>query len=498
MSSGLMSLVAALGILAVAAVVFARPGREPGAWPLAALCAIGFAWHLGDFLFATAELREARVLSAVGAALIVPTFVQFLRTVLGRPIGAGVVALHVIGGLFALVTAGGAWSGALYEVVISPTWSIAYVVVFIPPSAVAIFAVARSALGPAAPERVRARGLFLGASVGLLGGLTDLAMQSGLTLPALGAVGSIASALFFAWVLDTGVEADRALPTRSALLVVATTAAAAYVTASVASLEGGRVEAVAAAGGGTALVGLAVFRYAAARMEREALRMRSLALLGTFAAEVAHEVRNPLAAIRGEIDLAALDLPEGSAVRDALARIDREVERLDRIVTDYHALARDRSQHAERAEIGELLREMVRLYRHLVPQDVTFRLEVPDSPITVTADPPRLRQAILNLMRNSVAAMPEGGTLTLRATPCEVSGSSERRVRIEVVDTGRGISARERKRVLEPFHTTRPDGSGLGLAIVERIAREHGGSLELRSEIGRGSVFSLTIPMEAP
>jgi two-component system sensor histidine kinase HydH len=112
--------------------------------------------------------------------------------------------------------------------------------------------------------------------------------------------------------------------------------------------------------------------------------------------------------------------------------------------------------------------------------------------LTVQGDPQRLRQVLTNLVDNAANASRPGGDITLRAT-----ATADRRVAIEIEDRGRGITADDLPRIFEPFFTTRPDGTGLGLAIVYKVIRAHGGDIKVRSTVGSGSTFTITLPASA-
>jgi signal transduction histidine kinase len=312
-------------------------------------------------------------------------------------------------------------------------------------------------------------------------------------VPAAGAVGTIAGVLALAWTLDSGADADRTLPTRSALLAVAVTACAVLLALALTEIAPLGTRTIAVGGAGIALLGLVAFRLGAGRLEREALRMRSLALLGTLSAELAHEVRNPLAAIRGEVQRLAADIPPDAPpdLASTLRRIDREIDRLDQVVREYGALARGRSVRNEKVDLSAELRELLALHRRAVPRNVELREELPDGLPKLRADADRLRAVVLNLVRNALLAMPEGGTLTVRTR------LQDRILVVEVVDTGVGIAPEDRRRVFEPLYSTRERGTGLGLAIARRIAEEHGGAIELDSALGRGSTFRVLLPLDA-
>lgn len=496
-AAGPTSLVPSLASLAIALLVLRRPDL-PARRPMLGLCLCLAAWHGSDFGAWSTGARDFRLGSAVASAALVPFLVDVLTAGVGRARGLLHRALAAVTIAFVGLTLAGFVSADVRRFVHSPAWAGAYLAILLPPMLWAIAVVAQVARRETGPAGSRARGLLAGAVLGVAGGLADLGSMASRAIPAAGAVGTIAGVLALAWTLDSGADADRSLPTRSALLAVAVTACAALLALALTEVAplGGR--AIAVGGAGIALLGLAAFRLGAGRLEREALRMRSLALLGTLSAELAHEVRNPLAAIRGEVQRLAADIPPDAPedLGAALQRIDREVDRLDQVVRDYGALARGRSVRNEKVDVSVELRELLALHRRAVPRNVELAEELAPGLPRLRADADRLRAVVLNLVRNALLAMPEGGVLTVR-TRCE-EAQGRRRIVIEVVDTGVGIAARDRRRIFEPLFTTRERGTGLGLTIARRIAEEHGGGIELDSTPGQGSTFRVVLPLDEP
>lgn len=489
------SLVPALASLAVALVVLRRDDL-PGRLPMLGLCSALALWHASDFGLAVWHARSLRISSAIASAALVPFLVHFLGVAVGKPFSAWQRALYAATALFALGTATAFFVGASRRFVHSPAWAALHLVLFLPPMVWSIGTVARTARTASGPLRARAMGIAAGAVLGVVGGLTDLASMAWRGFPALGGIGTSAGVLALAWSMDAGADSVRALPTRSALLAVTITSCAALLALTLPEVAALPPGAVAVGGAGIALLGLVAFRLGASRLEREALRMRSLALLGTFAAELAHEVRNPLAAIRGEVQRLAGDIPEGAPadLAESLLRIDHEVDRLDQVVGDYGALARAKSVKNEKLDLSLEVRELLALHRRAVPAGIELREELAGDLPRLRGDGDRLRGAILNLVRNAIAAMPSGGTLIVR-TACR-QASTGAQIVVEVADTGVGIGPRDIARIFEPLFTTRERGTGLGLSISRRIAEEHGGTIEVASEKGRGSTFRVVLPVQ--
>ncbi|MFP4055854.1 MAG: two-component system sensor histidine kinase NtrB [Candidatus Brocadiia bacterium] len=229
-------------------------------------------------------------------------------------------------------------------------------------------------------------------------------------------------------------------------------------------------------------------------------RADKLAALGHMASQLAHEIRNPLNGIEGFASLLVRDLEAGSKLRQFARKIQAGARSLNRTVT--HMLefsqpcALEVRPISARAVLEEALSFVEEECRHQGLRGVAFRRDFSPRADRLVADPDQLRQAAMNLLLNAVQALGEGGGEVRLAT--RACGQPPDRVQIRIQDTGPGIPDEVRSKIFDPFFTTKSTGSGLGLAIVRRIARLHGGSLELDSEDGQGTTAVLTLPRQAP
>jgi len=227
-------------------------------------------------------------------------------------------------------------------------------------------------------------------------------------------------------------------------------------------------------------------------LEETSRRQDRLAAIGRMAASIAHEIRNPLAAMRGSIQMLRADMEGESSQTELMEIILRESDRLNRIISDFLSYARPRSIIQSKVDVGELLRQTFTLLRHSaeIGESQIIEEEVPASPVLIDADSEQLRQVFWNLARNALHAMPTGGTL--RAT---VQRQSHNRLRIAFSDTGRGMSPEQVEHLFEPFSST-TGGTGLGLSIVYQIIREHGGTINVSSRAGQGTTITIELPSE--
>src|SRR5205807_8689423 len=216
------------------------------------------------------------------------------------------------------------------------------------------------------------------------------------------------------------------------------------------------------------------------------LRSERLAAIGRIAAQITHEIRNPLSSI----SLNAEELGERAPqARELCEAIVREVDRLTAITEEYLRFARLPKPQMQRADLNDTVRDLLDFVRpELQAAGVSLELSLSPELPRVHADVAQLRQLLLNLIRNAREAMPGGGRLRV------ATRGGEGAVEIEVRDTGPGIDPARLQRIFDPFFTTKERGTGLGLAMAQEIAQEHGGQLTCESTAGAGTAFTLRLP----
>jgi two-component system sensor histidine kinase PilS (NtrC family) len=227
-------------------------------------------------------------------------------------------------------------------------------------------------------------------------------------------------------------------------------------------------------------------------LEETSRRQDRLAAVGRVAAGIAHEIRNPLAAMRGSIQVLHSEMNGDPAQAELMEIVLRESDRLNHIITDFLTYARPRPVSLADTDLREPLRETFTLLRHSpeTSDRHTIEEDFPDEPVRVQADASGLRQVFWNLARNALAAMPAGGTLRVELGRATNSG----RVRITFTDTGQGMSPEQVERLFEPFSSSTTGGTGLGLSIVYQIIRDHGGTINVRSREGDGTTIIIELP----
>lgn len=241
-----------------------------------------------------------------------------------------------------------------------------------------------------------------------------------------------------------------------------------------------------------------------ARIEREQvlrdqlLQSQKLDALGHLAGGIAHDFNNLLTVLRGSVELALADVSSESPAATELRVAQETTIRAAALVRQLLAFGRQRASTRAAIDVGTLIRGAEPLWRRLLPASIALAIDVPSVPLLVWADPGQLEQVVVNLLVNARDAMPSGGEIRVRAT----LRRSERPavVCLEVSDTGEGIAPSLLERVFDPFFTTKPVGSGtgLGLAVVYGIVSSHEGTVQVESELGRGTTIRVALPMATP
>jgi two-component system sensor histidine kinase PilS (NtrC family) len=231
------------------------------------------------------------------------------------------------------------------------------------------------------------------------------------------------------------------------------------------------------------------------RMEAQMRHADRLAAVGRLAAGLAHEVRNPIASIRGSVEVLRQNLKPQGADRRLMDIVLRESDRLDNTIAEFLEFSRPRQLQPARADVTQMVDEVLLLLGQQAGAQVRIVKEYPDGTVKAYVDGAQLRQALWNLCRNACDARPQGGTLRVvarlgRAAPPE--GRSH--VVIAVEDTGPGVSPQHLPHLFEPFYTTKPDGTGLGLAIVHRIIQDHEGEIRVETAESGGARFVVAFP----
>jgi PAS domain S-box-containing protein len=224
-------------------------------------------------------------------------------------------------------------------------------------------------------------------------------------------------------------------------------------------------------------------------------RLESLASLTNLAATVAHEIKNPLGSISIYVQLVRKSLVQHGCADDAQLRkylgiVDEEIERLNKIVVDFLFAVRPLKFEFAPLDINTLLRALAEfLSEELSRTHIAMTLDLCDNVPLIQGDERFLRQMLINLVKNAMAAMPDGGSIHM-STKC-----ADDNIHISVDDTGVGIPEDMIHKIFEPYFTTKVDGTGLGLTMAYKVVKEHGGDIRVQSESGKGTCFTITLPV---
>lgn len=491
-----VTLIACGGQLALFLLAIWRGARSPLGMPMALLSLSLFSWHFCSLAFAFSKKEEWRWLALAAAPIISAVAMHLVLSFVGRRralswlmfLHYGVFGAFSVNSLLAFVIP------AERDFVGSPPWA-ALLTALMSPTLVLVVTFLRihqkNAVDPS--EQARARLLLMAFLLLAMLATTELANLVGFYAPHLGSVGSLFSNLLLSLVVLRLRLFGRDLSTTTALSAAAMAALALLVYLAVFGFLATDASLLTVGTASVTLALLALSRrvWVARTVHRE--RVERLATLGRFSAQMAHDLKNPLAALKGAAQYLKEEHAQGRSLADKGDFIDLIVDQIDRIhrvVEQYQRLGRVEPV-LQPIKVNELVRSVLALQRFASSSTVRVNTELADNLPECSLDRDLIAGALENLVRNAFEAMPRGGAVTVRTTL--VDDVSER-VAISVEDTGEGMDARTRERALDDFYTTKPTGSGMGLAFVRRVVEAHGGSLSLNSKEGQGTTVQLVFP----
>jgi PAS domain S-box-containing protein len=226
------------------------------------------------------------------------------------------------------------------------------------------------------------------------------------------------------------------------------------------------------------------------RMEEEFRRMGELAAVGQLAASIAHELRNPLSSIKGAAQFLQKEYEDHASIVEFLSIIIEEVNGLNKLTTEFLDFARPVRLELKPVSLNKLVEKTLQLMSvHITDNNVVVKEMLSRCLPSIQADAEQLEQVFKNIVINALQAMPEGGLLTVETGPTASGGAY-----MSVTDSGIDIPADKIERIFQPFVTTKTKGTGLGLSVVHKIVENHGGKIEVTSEVGKGSTFRVFMP----
>lgn len=484
----LISAAACAGYLAFALVLWLRRDQGNIALPLALLFLDTFAWTFAETAYGLTGLREWHWIDHAFSSWMPALMVQVIAGFVGRarPLRRTLVGLYVAGACVASVAAFGEWWWWLL---------LGYGLGSMGLCCVLLVQHGRRVTERA--ERRRTLALLVAVLVGTLLSSTDLWVDLLPVLPRLSRVGMLATLSLVAVCVMRLRLLGRDVP---ALLVIYASLSGALLSAVCLLL----VQALPAHGSMLALlllallaVGLAAWRELSRSRAAAAERVQKLVELGRFSEQLAHDLRNPLAALKGAVQYLLVERQRGRSLdgqEDFLRLMLEQVERTSNVVEKYQRIASVEPIKAS-TSLNELVQSVLGMQRFASTGDVSVEAKLEPSLPACELDAELVRTTLENLLRNAFDAMPNGGHITVE-TALAVDGGGTTGVALSVIDDGQGMDARILERATDQFFTTKATGSGLGLAFVDRVARAHQGHLELSSEVGRGTTVRLWMPLE--
>ncbi len=228
------------------------------------------------------------------------------------------------------------------------------------------------------------------------------------------------------------------------------------------------------------------------KIEEKMEQIDRLTSLGELAAGLAHEIRNPLAGMKTSSQVLIKRLKENESAVAFLEKINSEIDRMNKLITDILNFAKPREPRFEITEVSSLLAESVSLMEeHIKRSHITIRNRLPKEKHRVMVDRSQFKQILINLFMNAVKAMSSGGKLLIFGRPSR----DGRSFNIVIADTGKGIPVEIQERIFDPFFTTDSDGTGLGLSVVKRLVMQNNGEIRVSSRVGRGTRFVINLPL---
>ncbi len=488
------SLAACAGLLALAGIALARVGRSPLALPLSLLSITLATWNFSGFAMERSGDAGWRLVGYAAGLMTVPCTLHFILAFVGRRRRSAwaMFGSYAVFSALGMAMLAGLGAPALAERLLTARFGLTVTALVTPPLGTGFALLVVHLRRTHQPdERARAGLVLLGLTLLVALLFTELAAELGLLVPRLGNIGTLLGLPVMATVaLRFELFGRDAGAPRMALhaMVVAGVGVLAYL--AVFRLFAGQAGTLVFCTTAVTFGLVAATRRGVTAFVTRSERMERLATLGRFSAQMAHDLKNPIAAMKGAAQYLKEEHARGQpwdGHGEFLDLLLEQVERLDRVVDTYQRLARVEPLPRP-VDLNRLVEGVLSLQSFASPGQVSIVREPTPGLPPCAGDEDLLANALENLVRNAFEAMSKGGTLTVR-TLRDGAG-----VALEVEDTGEGMDARTRERAFDDFYTTKATGSGLGLAFVRRVVEAHGGEVSLTSREGHGTVVRMRLP----
>jgi two-component system, NtrC family, sensor histidine kinase HydH len=482
-----LALFASVGHLSLAVTALVAGRQSPLRRPVAALCFALFGWNFATLAQHLIKEKSFTSFDSFFTAISPPLVLEVVLTFVGRSRAwrnARLLAWLVFGSL-ALASLGGLVSSRLLDWQDEPSWSVWFLFGWLPVLVFEIVVLGRYlAQTTDAREKARARTVLLALAIGSSFSMSDVARSIGLPTPYLGSLGTLIAAALLATLAVRFELFDRNVSTRTTVYVLGLIVAFVVAYLVIFSAFAGHVSAQVFASAVVTLLALAAARELVLARAAARDRTQHLAVLGRFAAQMAHDIKGPLTALLGATQV--LDSADDEDTRkEFLSLVTEQAKRISAIVERYDRMGRIEPRKTL-VRVNEVVRAVARA--HALSDD-RLALDVGDP--ECEADRELLESAVENVVRNAVEAAKNDAA---RVSVETLNDTAARAVVVRVVDKGEGMDPRTLERAVEDFFTTKESGSGLGLAFVRRVLVAHGGDVKLASEKGVGTTVELRLP----
>jgi two-component system, NtrC family, sensor histidine kinase HydH len=493
-----MFLFGAAGQLTLAGLCLTFGKKSPVARPLLFLCLTMFGWCFTSLAWGLArtEAWGGGVVKAIGdldaaVSALSPPFALHLVVTF---VGARRAYMRIVRVEYAFF-AGLSLSSALALVIPAMTpwkdsweWAATFLVGWVPALGLIVVLLVRHLVSSTDPDE-KGRTRMMLAAIGVAGVLatSDIARDIGFPLPHLAPIGALVSAILVANAVFRVRLFERDLSGSSAVYAVAL-GVFRVLGSNIAALALGTVTV-------TVALGVAVYEMSASAAEQRA-RVERLVALGRFSSQMAHDLKNPLASLKGALQFLEEERQRGRSLDDQhefLGLMLDQVERLGRVADEYERVGRVEPRR-RRVDVNQVVGRVIALEPFAARGGISIVADLAPHLPPCDIDADLVARALENLVRNALEAMPDGGNLTVRTAVGRAGNEGEGRVIVSVEDCGTGMDARQAERAFNEFYTTKATGSGLGLAFVKRVAEAHGGDASLKSKVGEGTVVEMRLP----
>jgi signal transduction histidine kinase len=485
-----MSLIASIGHLTLAVLSLARGQKSAISLPLALLCFDMFGICFAPLARSMTDQYAWSLLDSVCTAMAPPLVLHLTVVFVGaRRAQRAVVALAyaAFGGLaISSLVFGRAWCD-------SGMWHAVFLAGWVPLLVMVLALLIRHLVREDdAAEKARTRTMLGAFAVGAAFATLDELSGAGLDLPRLAPIGLLGATFLMAAAAFRFRLFDRELSGSMAAYAGALALAVLVAYVGAFRLLGGNVAALSFATVTVTLIAVAAAREVASSLARDRARASELATLGRFSNQMAHDLKNPLATLKGALQFLKEERARGNSLDGQHEFLDvmlDQVDRLRRVVDDYQRIGR--VEPVKRAvDVNEMVKSVLAMEPFAATDAVTIESELARDLPRCELDSDLVSGALENLIKNAFEAMPKGGNVLVKTARADDDAG----VILTIEDGGEGMDARKAERAFDEFYTTKATGSGLGLAFVRRVAEAHGGAVTLRSKVGAGTVVEIRLP----